>query len=301
MNENKRSGNLVLVVMASMFVLALVFMAAFFFSREPSEITGSLTPSPTEKTVDYLTTAPTEKAEHTSDMTSAPEQDTTAPVVITKRVVVAYGTEVAVEDFIFSIEDESECTITYVSGRDGGPDVTNYGLQNVQIAVTDTAGNTTTVTAVLNVLNLVSCLEWHIGTEFPKPEMFLIQEGSEISYITDVSLINVMQAGEYGIDLLVDGDMTTSIISIDDRKDPVVVTKDAETWLNEKLTVRDFISEITDDTQVSVLFYSEPKWNVEGVQTVKIIVSDAAANIVTVEAKLTVKSKPDAAESEGTE
>ena len=111
MNENKRSGNLVLILMASMLVLALVFMAAFFFSREPGEITGTPTPSPTKEAVASQTPVPTNEPENTPTVTppqeadvTVSEQDMIAPVVTTKRVVITYGTEVAVEDFIFSIE-----------------------------------------------------------------------------------------------------------------------------------------------------------------------------------------------------
>lgn len=303
MNENKRSGNLVLILMASMLVLTLVFMAAFFFSRE-NETVETTTPSPTEQAGNSSTPVPTDALQETLLPTSTPDSDGTAPVVVVKRVVIFYGTTVSPEDFIESIEDESEYTVEYASDQDkkaAGPDFNKYGLQEVMLVVTDAAGNVTTVSAVLNILNLVTRMELQIGTEFPDPEMFLVEEGSEVSYVTDTGLIDVNQAGEYGIDLLVDGDVAMAIVSIGDTKAPVVVTRDAETLLNNKLTVQDFIVEIIDDTAVSVIFYSEPKWDVEGEQVVKLIVSDAAANITTAEAKLTVKKDTSASGENGTE
>lgn len=278
MNGNKRSGNLVLVLLVSMLVLTLVFIAAFFFSREAGQITEGPTPTKEAENKPTATITPT----------ATPVPDTTAPVVVTKRVVVIYGTKVTPMDFIESITEESECIVQY-AGATAAPDVESYGLRNVELVVTDAAGNETKATAVLNVLNVVAELELHLGTEFPAAEELLVIPGSEISYVTDIRLIDVTQAGEYGIEVMVDGDPATVITKISDRKAPVVVTKDAQTWLNKKLTVQDFIKEITDDTETSILFYEEPKWDVEGEQTVRLIVSDAAANMTTVEAKLTVK------------
>lgn len=275
MNENRKNGNLILILVVSLLILGLVFTAAFVFSREDEDITP--TPSPVEK--EDTTPSPTVSPSAT------PIPDHNAPVVTTKRVIGNFGVSLSPEEFIEAIEDESDCTVVYLVS----PDFEKYGAREVQLVVSDASGNMTTATAVLNILNAVPKMELHLGTPVPAAEEFLVSDGSTISYVTDISLIDVTVPGEYGIDLMVDGDVTTVLLSIADRKAPVVTTKDAVTWLNKKLKTDDFISGITDDTEVSVLFYTEPKWDVEGEQKVQLIVTDAQANMTIAEAKLTVK------------
>ncbi|MBE5950308.1 MAG: DUF5011 domain-containing protein [Lachnospiraceae bacterium] len=275
MNENRKNGNLILVLMVSLLILGLVFTAAFIFSRNAEDITP--TPSPIEK--EDTTPSPT------TSPTATPIPDQTAPVVTTKRVIGSYGVPVNPEDFIELIEDETDCTVVYLVT----PDFEKYGAREIQLVVSDTAGNMTTATAVLNILNVVPKVELHLGTPVPFPEEFLITEGSTISYVTDISLIDVTVPGEYGIDLMVDGDAATAVLSISDRKAPVVTTKDAVTWLNKKLKTEDFIVDVSDDTEVSVEFSTEPKWDTEGEQKVQLVVTDAQANKTIAEAKLTVQ------------
>jgi len=208
MRENKKDGSLILIILVSGVIFLLVVIAAFLRSRNPEEFNGLQPTIPAKSTS-------TPASEPSSDPTSVPAEDTTAPAVTTKRVAVSYGSSVLPEAFIEQIEDESECVVTYATGETVLlPDFGRYGLQEVSLTVTDSAGNTTTVTEMLNIINLKERMELQLGTPIPEAEAFLMVEGSEISFITNIDLIDISVTGEYGVEFLVDGDVAMTILSI---------------------------------------------------------------------------------------
>ena len=78
--------------------------------------------------------------------------DTIAPVVEVKEVTVQVGSTVSPEDFIASCSDASECSYQFKNEDTVKGYLTQAGTDNpVEIVVTDEAGNTANVTALLNV------------------------------------------------------------------------------------------------------------------------------------------------------
>ncbi len=247
MAGKRKSGNTVFALSGSIFVLFLVFLAALFYSRR-------LEKNP-----------------------SAPS-DITAPTVVTKNVTVSYGTKVVPEDFIEKVEEESSWTACFAAGTEEDSLGKVYGLTEVEIEVTDAAGNKTKAKAYLNVRNLMDRLDVHVRSSLPEADAFLIEKGSKISYVTDISSIDTEILGEYEIEFLLDGEKATSVLKIADLKYPIVMVKTLTTWLNKPLSAEDFIEEIKDDTETVVAFHKEPKWQEEGDQEGIITVTDASGN-----------------------
>ena len=78
--------------------------------------------------------------------------DTIAPVVEVKEVTVQVGSTVSPEAFIASCSDASECSYQFKNEDTVKGYLTQAGTDNpVEIVVTDEAGNTANVTALLNV------------------------------------------------------------------------------------------------------------------------------------------------------
>ena len=78
--------------------------------------------------------------------------DTIAPVVEVKEVTVQVGSTVSPEDFIDNCDDASECSYQFKNEDTVKGYLTQAGTDNpVEIVVTDEAGNTANVTALLNV------------------------------------------------------------------------------------------------------------------------------------------------------
>lgn len=81
-------------------------------------------------------------------------QDSTAPVVVTKKVSVVPGTTVQIEDFIVSCTDNSNCSYEFEDKDIALDSLTSQeGTHQLNIVVSDDYNNQTTVEVVLEVTN----------------------------------------------------------------------------------------------------------------------------------------------------
>lgn len=215
---------------------------------------------------------------------SSVQGDYYLPSVTTKPVVVLYGTTVLPEMFISSVESIYEVSFSY----EKEPNLNKYGLQEVIVLVTDEIGNSVAVKERLNILNLKDKLELNLGEALPVVEDFLVKEGSNISYITDISNIDTSVSKEYTIDFFVDGERVQSILSIGDYKAPEVKIKNVQAWLNQPIEIEEFIVSIEDISTVKYQYETEPNWSILGEQQVKIIVSDENDNVTVCDVMLTI-------------
>ena len=206
------------------------------------------------------------------------------PSVTVKELVVSYGTAVFPEQFISYVESIYEVTFSY----EKEPNLEKYGIQEVIVLVTDEMGNSVAVKTKLNILNIKEKLQLNFEEALPKAEDFLMEEGSSISYLTDISGIDTSVSNEYKVDFLVDGVYAQSILSIGDYKAPQVVTKDMHGWLNQPIEIEQFIVSIEDSSTVKCQYEIEPDWSMLGEQKVKLLISDENDNITTCEAVLTI-------------
>lgn len=212
-------------------------------------------------------------------------KDTTSPVAKSARVVGTYGEPVEAKHFVTDIQDASDCVVTYAAE----PDYTVYGTQQVSVLVTDQAGNKTTVSAELYIPNVKSGLSVEIGSSVPAAEEFLVNAGSDIAYITDVSSITMDSLGTVTVALIVDGERVQSNLVIVDTTAPEAKTKDVTGWLNKAKEADDFIDSVKDKTEVTAVFAEVPDWSIEGTQTVTLILTDEGGNEALLKAGLTLK------------
>lgn len=136
-----------------------------------------------------------------------------------------------------------------------------------------------------------------LGAGMPEAEAFLLEEGIQISYITDISSINSMQEGSYEIYLLVDNKEEISTLQIKDTTSPTLVLQASETWLNKPLSADvfvDFNASGDNSDAFTASFETEPDWAQEGEQQISVIATDTAGNktkeITTVYIKKDVKA-----------
>lgn len=195
--------------------------------------------------------------------------------VTTKRVSVPCGAEVTPEMFIHSVQSVHEVSYSY----EKEPDLTKYGSQEVLVRVTDAIGNSVLVKTKLNIINLKEKLELNLGADLPEAEEFLVEPGSKIVYVTDISNIDTTIPQNYSVFFNVDGDYEQTILSVDDYAAPEVTTRQAEEWLNHPMDVNCFIESATDySTIVEIKYETEPDWSVPGEQQVAITATDSKGN-----------------------
>ncbi|MBP3593344.1 MAG: transglutaminase domain-containing protein [Lachnospiraceae bacterium] len=251
-------------------------------------ITYSVTVNVKNQSSTEITDTPT----ITPEPTAVPVLDVTAPEVIVKDVFVFaedYNfSEILPEQFISEVKDESSYQIHALTK----PEEVKNGYNTVRISVTDAAGNSTESEATLTIINLKKSLVVELGSEFPEAVQFLYGTGSEVSFITDVSTVNIMTENILQIQLLVDGIEGTSTVYIKDTTPPKLVLSKAETWLNKPIEPKNFVdfNESSDNSDAFEIAYAaEPDWSIEGEQPVNIIATDASGNSTTKETVLLVK------------
>ena len=215
---------------------------------------------------------------------SSVQEEYYLPSVTAKELVVSHGTKVLPEMFISSVESIYEVVFSY----EKEPNLEKYGIQNVIVLVTDEIGNSVAIKTKLNILNIKEKLELNLGEVLPIAEDFLVEAGSKISYLTDVSHIDTSIVKEYEIDFLVDGEYAHSILSIGDYEAPKVVTKDVQAWLHQPVKIEEFIVSMEDRGTVTYQYETEPDWSRLGKQQVKLLVSDENDNVTLCEVVLTI-------------
>lgn len=82
------------------------------------------------------------------------------------------------------------------------------------------------------------------------------------------------------------GSTSSTQASAGDITPPVAQAKQVLVNTSVKLNAKEFVTEIVDDSAVTVTFVTEPDWNKEGNQEIKVLLTDAAGNTTTVTSSL---------------
>lgn len=117
---------------------------------------------------------------------------------------------------------------------------------------------------------------------------FLRNKNKNGSFITDLGNINLNVPGIYEVKIKVNGRIYSSNLEVVDtttpKADPVTVVA----LKDEKLDASDFVSNIVDATEVTVLFETEPDTSTPGEKNVSIILKDLGNNQTVINSRLTV-------------
>ncbi len=151
-------------------------------------------------------------------------QDTTKPIATTKAVTTAYGVAVEPMDFIDQLQDSTEVTAAFASE----PDLYTDGEQQVEIILTDAAGNSSTVTATLTVSGAKPTVEIGTGEAVPAASAFLSDEYLSILAGEGIEADAVSFTSEPDMDTSVPGEYPVSIQAGDRTLTSTLVVKDTE-------------------------------------------------------------------------
>lgn len=218
--------------------------------------------------------------------------DTTKPEADGLQVCARYADTVTPEQFVTDIRDAAPCTVTFLTV----PDTKQYGLQRVEVQVTDANGNATEVIGELLILNVRTTLTLEAGSAFPAPEEFLAEPGGEIVMTAAPDPEVMRQPGSYEVTLLADGIEAVSVLEVVDTTAPKLVTKAETTYLNKPLEAADFVVQVQDVSGTVIAYAAEPDWTAEGTQKIGIVATDDYGNRTEQQAELTIlkdTGKPD--------
>ncbi len=210
-------------------------------------------------------------------------QDTIAPVATSVAVTLFYGETCDATAFVTEIEDATTVSVAFAQEVD----FTRGGTQTVLVALTDLGGNVTTLNCTLQIIPVCDSLTMEVGADLPDALAYAYT-GESASYGSEIFDISLTEVGEYAISVVVDGESYTVTLIVEDTTSPVVEVCDIDGWVGESFEAKDFVTEISDCSAVSISYETEPDFSLEGAQTVAILCEDAYGNTTTAYATLTL-------------
>ncbi len=232
--------------------------------------------------------------------------DTVSPSVVVKDIKAFYTQEPQPEDFIESVFDYTNVTVTYAAT----PDMTKEGTQSVELLVADAANNVTKCTAGLNVIVDrqapeilgVSDKILYLGHEIDLLEGISANDNIDPAPLLaiDDSQVDQTQAGTYTVIYTatdVCGNETVqsaALTVINDSQGPAIYgVNKLSIYQGSTVSYRSgvVVTDNYDEAPVLSIDSSDVNLNEPGTYDVVFTAKDAAGNETTVSTTITIKEK----------
>lgn len=211
--------------------------------------------------------------------------DSTAPYGEPAEVTALLGEEVQAGAFINRVEDATSVTVEFTKE----PDTSTPGVQEVSIILMDTSGNSTKLTSKLNVLDVKSRIQVEAGSNVViRPEDFLKHDDVNISFVKDISALDLSKPVTHEIQIKVDDRLLTSYIEVVDTTPPTGMVVNQTAWKDEPIEASAFVTDVYDLSGVQFSYKVSPDFTVVGDQEVTIQLIDSYGNTSELPAILTV-------------
>lgn len=205
--------------------------------------------------------------------------DTVAPEVTAKESYEFYqDTEVSPEEFLQEIRDLTKTTASFAETVD----FSRWGWQDVDIVVTDEGNNETRVSVRAHILdrNVITYLERERNQPVAPENLFV--DGTAPGEYTLEPTLDTIDFGEFGhhnIQMHIHEDIYTIDIYVCDRVAPVgTVPESYDWWTGTPLEAARLVSNIQDDSEVTVFFKEELDYSKAGTVPVTVVLRDAFDN-----------------------
>lgn len=212
-------------------------------------------------------------------------EDTTSPAAEMQNVYTLRGRTVQPQDFLRSVTDVTAVTASFVQE----PDVSKSGAQKVQLRLTDEAGNTSEVNAVLTVSTISSAVTLEAGISQNDALDTILASERGASLVRKVAF-STLATGEHTIAVRTsEGDFDVAL-TVRDTTAPRADGKRVAVYLPAETfpTAADFVENVTDVSRVTAAFAQEVDFTTPGKRAVTIRLTDEAGNTADVTAVLAV-------------
>ena len=204
-------------------------------------------------------------------------QDTTPPVVEFRDLRVPIDAKFSAEDFVASYEDLSAATIDFVKPLEEPED---YGDVTVEVAVTDSGGNTTVGQCTLSYVWMREEIQVELGQKITKKDILYdpVKDASLLSQ-KRLNKINASPAGEYEVKSKNGGQTLVCKVTVVDTTGPTLTLQPVQIYIGKTASLESFVGEASDlSGDVTLEYVTEPDFSVLGTQTVRIIATDPFGN-----------------------
>lgn len=212
--------------------------------------------------------------------------DTTAPAVQFRDVAVTIRDTVVPEDFVEAVEELSDYTVAFAQ-EVSIPDV--YDPLTVKILVTDASGNETVGECQLTYQWLRESYTLELGQKIGKGSLLYYYEKDKD--LLDQKLLDQIlasPAGTYTVGSISGTAVNECQITILDTVAPELVLQDVLVFLEDPLTLEDFVVSTTDLSGEVTTRLTEPLPQEPGVYTVTVEAEDKNGNTSSAQAQLRI-------------
>lgn len=217
--------------------------------------------------------------------------DTTAPMAESVDYTAMKDEDVAPEIFISNIVDSSSVSMKFKET----PDTSIIGDQELVIILEDASDNVTELKAKLTIVDILNSITLEAGFI---PQLttrdFVKDEGQDVSFVTDLSTLDMSKPASHIIQLNVNGTIKNAGIQILDTIAPKATVVNQELWIGDTIEADAFVTDIVDKTAVQTSFVETPDFTRMGEQELRIVLEDEGGNISELDAVLTIAEDEEA-------
>ncbi|MCD8241935.1 MAG: DUF5011 domain-containing protein [Lachnospiraceae bacterium] len=193
------------------------------------------------------------------------------------------------EDFVSSVEDYSETTVSFAETTGSVRSGEDY---DVTVVVTDASGNSVSQDCTISYVWMKEAYELEYGDHLTKQDLLVNTNlGTSLIEQSDVNEINESEVGEYVISSSNGYKTVECTVTVADTTAPEVELQDVSVYPRTEVELDDFVVSATDlsgDLELSMT--SEADTSEVGSYTVTIEAEDIYGNVASVDATLIVKT-----------
>ena len=218
--------------------------------------------------------------------------DTTSPKVVFKDIVRGKDYQVNPNDFIESVEDISEYTVSV----ENPVTIDGYKDYDISIIVKDVANNITQSVCKLTISIVADSYSLELGDVLRKED--IVYDSTLINYVNDedIARINASPIGEYELKINYENKEYLCKIKKQDTKGPILELNDKTIYLGDSISGKnEFIKSVTDYSgEANTTLLSSYDLNKLGTQEITIEAVDKYNNKTVKTAKLNIIEDKDA-------
>lgn len=208
-------------------------------------------------------------------------QDTISPKASARVLSICQGDSLTAEQCVTDVIDQTNVTCTFQTE----PNLTQVGISNETVILTDEAGNSTEIPVSITVLEqnkfLLDKYTIEAGEDIPAVAELIVFNRTG-KYATDVSAIDTSLIGNYTLDIEIEDTIYSTELIIEDTIAPTATVTPVSVYYGAPFPLAEcFISEILDEGPVTISYETDPGVTVNAETTVRILLTDQAGNITT--------------------
>jgi hypothetical protein len=201
-------------------------------------------------------------------------EDTVPPGAIPVNHVISKSAILKPIQFVSDIKDGTTVSAVFKTEPPFGTD----GEYDIEIVLTDKAGNTTELVSKLYITETKPDILIEAGDKLPELKDCLMERNQAARLLTDMSAIDSKIPGDYEIEISINSKKYTTLLKIRDTIAPKGTVKKLDLDGNEPIQPELFFADINDISPVKVSYIEEPDFNKINTQNITLLLEDASGN-----------------------